>query len=170
MTLRRLAVPAAATAAAVAARCLLNREFQFVVVHGASMRPTLNHGDLVVGRRTFTTVSRGDVVVFRVVPDDYQSDVSLGALRRRVKRVAAVAGDPAPTSLPSRLRRLHNGLVPEGHVALVGDALVSEGSGQFGYIPIGRIESVLVRRLRRGPRVVNMHKRVEAVGSALRVV
>ncbi len=127
----------------------LRRVFQFIVVNGESMRPTLRHGDLLVGKRRIASVSRGDVVVFTVHPDDY-GDRELAAPARRVKRIVAVAGDRAPAMLPERLRRQHGEVVPDGHVALAGDALVSEGSAQFGYIDVMRVESVVVRRLRRG--------------------
>lgn len=132
----------------VAAVRLLRREFQFVVVRGESMAPSLRHGDLVLGRRRIRTVSTGDVVVFPVFPDDYEDGLFRGPPLRRVKRVVAVAGDPAPASLPASLRRLCDGAVPDGHVALAGDALVSEGSAQFGYIGVERIESTVIRRLR----------------------
>jgi signal peptidase I len=134
----------------LAMRSLLRRHFQFVVVRGESMAPTLSHGDLILGRRRFPKVSRGDIVVFSVYPGDYFSEMTLGSLQRRVKRVVATSGEPAPPSLPASLRCLHDGNVPDRHVALAGDASVSEGSAQFGYIGVDRIESVVVGRIRRG--------------------
>lgn len=136
-----------ATSALVLQR--LRSVFQFVVVNGESMCPTLRHGDLVVGRRDARSVSRGVIVVFTVRPDDYE-DRSPAPPNRRVKRIVATAGDRAPATLPERLRSLHNGFVPAGHIALAGDAPVSEGSAEFGYINVGRVESVVVKRLRRG--------------------
>jgi signal peptidase I len=155
MTARVIESSLFATVAVALIVIRVRRAFQFVVVTGESMQPTFGPGDLVVGRRREGSLARGDVVVFPVYSDDYYDRIpSEGS--RRVKRITAVAGDCAPANLPERLRRLHNGLVPYGHVALAGDAAVSEGSSEFGYINIERIESVIVRRLRRGkPNVEN---------------
>jgi signal peptidase I len=151
---------------ALAVLWLLRRKFQFVVVCGESMAPTLHHGDLVLGRRRVPAVSTGDLVVFPVFPDDYEDGVLPGRPWRRVKRVVAVAGDSAPSSLPASLRRLYDGAVPEGHVALDGDALVSEGSAQFGYIGVERIESTVVRRLRRGNASQGSDTRIAHAGAS----
>ena len=126
----------------------LRREFQFVVVNGDSMNPTFQHGDLVVARRRVPSVSRGDAVVFTVNRSDYEDQRSSVA-GRRLKRIVAVGGDRAPELLPEALRRRHGGSVPRGHIALAGDAPVSEGSAQFGYINVARIESVVIGRVRR---------------------
>lgn len=119
------------------------------------MSPTFHHGDLVIGRRDFPAVSAGEAVIFRVEPTDYGDDAAAAVqssawLGRRVKRVIAVAGDFAPTSLPQGFQRQAGGRVPAGHVAVAGDNPHSEGSAQFGYVGIERVESVVLGRLRRG--------------------
>lgn len=145
----------AVTIAAILVVRHVRQEFQFIVVSGGSMAPTLRHGDLVVGRRRFVAVSRGDVVVFAVRPSDYGENRITVTSGRRVKRVVAVAGDHAPTSLPEALRQRHDGIVPAGHMSLAGDARVSEGSTEFGYIDVQRVESVVIRRLwKRGPQAM----------------
>ena len=132
------------------------------------MSPTFRDGDLVVGRRRVPAVSRGDAVVFTIYPSDYRNDVRRASdvppnrivlpggtqgdeewLSKRLKRVVAVAGDPAPATLPPALQGRHDGLVPAGHIAVAGDNPKSEGSAQFGYVQIERVESVVVRRLRK---------------------
>jgi signal peptidase I len=127
----------------------LRRTFQFVVVNGESMRPTFRDGDLVVGRRHVPSVSPGDVIVFTVDSDDFDQE-TFPAHRRRVKRIVAAAGDLAPEALPERLTSRHNGFVPVGHVAVAGDAPASQGSAEFGYIQLERVESVIIKRLRGG--------------------
>jgi signal peptidase I len=129
----------------------VRRRFQFVVVTGGSMRPTFHHGDLLVGRRNVTTLSRGDAVVFRVYPSDYPNlrDPRSAWLSRRVKRVVATSGDRAPAALPPTLRQRHDGVVPPGYFAVAGDNPNSEGSAEFGYVAVDRVDSVVVRRLRR---------------------
>jgi signal peptidase I len=129
---------------------VLRREFQVARVLGGSMSPTFRHGDLVLARRRFRAVPRGSVVIF----EPYEASASLARpefrLSHRIKRVIAVAGERAPRWLVEA-----QGLtpvVPTGCVALDGDAERSESSAQFGYIPVGRIESIVIRRLTRANR------------------
>jgi signal peptidase I len=133
----------------------MRSQLQFALVVGESMSPTFNHGDVVIGRRRIAVVSRGDAVIFRVEPSDYGDRGSAGEqysawLTRRVKRTVAVPGDRAPTSLPEVLRQQHGGRVPVGHIAVAGDNPHSEGSAQFGYVGVERVESVVLGRLRKG--------------------
>ena len=131
------------------------------------MSPAFGHGDLVVGRRGVVPIERGTAVVFSVdrqayeavldptAPPDRPGRVVYGrgedptALTRRLKRVIAVGGCPAPTVLPRHLREKYGGLVPPGHIAVAGDNPNSEGSAQFGYVALERVESVILGRLRR---------------------
>jgi signal peptidase I len=138
----------------VAMRCVRS-QFQFARVVGESMSPTFHHGDLVIGRRHIPGVSRGDAVIFRVESSDFGDDGSAvwqGStwLSRRVKRIVAVAGDRPPASLPQGFQRQAGGRVPAGHVAVAGDNPHSEGSAQFGYVGVERVESVVIGRLRKG--------------------
>ena len=62
-----------------------------------------------------------------------------------VKRVAAVSGDPAPPFLPAWTRS-PTGLVPDGHVVLLGDnAELSRDSRLFGAVRTDRVVGVVVR-------------------------
>lgn len=168
MTLRATRAAVLAIAGLTIAMTQLRRRFQFAVVNGESMNPTFRHGDLVVGRRDVAILIAGDAIVFTIHPSDYRQTVGpeetddapkrivlprdgLGRtwLGKRLKRVIAVAGDPAPLGLPETLRRRHGGLVPAGHVAVAGDNPLSEGSAQFGYVDVRRVESVVIRRLQR---------------------
>lgn len=152
----RFAVAVLGVVSLVSVLAGLRRRYQFVVVTGGSMAPTFQHGDLVVGRRKVSAISKGDAVVFRVYPTDYDNlEHPETWLSRRVKRVVATSGDRAPITLPPTLRREHHGLVPIGHFAVAGDNPNSEGSAQFGYVAIDRIESVVVRRLRRSARLAS---------------
>ncbi|SHF93148.1 signal peptidase I [Streptoalloteichus hindustanus] len=94
-----------------------------VTVRGHSMSPTLHDGQRLVARRLRRHPRRGDVIVFRV-PDD--------ELPHRIKRVAAVAGDPLPDWLAPALPGLSH--VPPGHVAVVGDNPRSQDSRQLGLV------------------------------------
>lgn len=58
----------------------------------------------------------------------------------RIKRVAAVAGDPTPEALrryPGS--RVPAAVVPAGHVVVVGDNPNSQDSRQLGYVPVRAI-------------------------------
>lgn len=169
-------------AVAVAAR-RLRRRFQFVVVTGESMNPAFHHGDLVIGRRQPLAVSKGDAIVFAVDPGHYVHDsnsVSFGDrperlllavgrnqvwLPRRLKRIIAVGGDPAPASLPMALTEQHGGVVPRDHIAVAGDNPNSEGSAQFGYVELAHVESVVIGRLRRGRARGTASRRTSAVAA-----
>lgn len=94
-----------------------------VTVRGNSMSPTLHDGQKLVARRRLRTPRRREVIVFRV-PDP--------ELPHRIKRVAAVAGDPVPDWLASTLPELAR--VPAGFVAVVGDNPRSQDSRQLGLV------------------------------------
>lgn len=94
-----------------------------VTVRGNSMSPTLRDGQKLLVRRLFRRPRDGEVIVFRV-PDP--------ELPHRVKRVAAVAGDPVPSWLAATLPGLAR--VPDGFVAVVGDNPRSQDSRQLGLV------------------------------------
>ncbi|GAA2690700.1 MULTISPECIES: S26 family signal peptidase [Actinosynnema] len=94
-----------------------------VTVRGGSMAPTLRDGQRLVARRRARGPRRGEVVVFRV-PDP--------VLPHRIKRVAAVAGDPVPDWLAPTMPGVHR--VPAGFVAVAGDNPRSQDSRQLGLV------------------------------------
>jgi signal peptidase I len=126
---------------------LLRRRLVVVSVNGPSMAPTLRHGDVVVVRRTpGRTPNRGEVVVVEDARPCRPGDRT-GAHSRMwmVKRVAAIPGDPAPPFLPAWTRS-PTGLVPAGHVVLIGDnAELSRDSRLFGPVRTDRVVGVVVR-------------------------
>ena len=133
----------------VAVVMMLRRRVVVVSVIGASMAPTLRHGDRVLVRRMpCEAVRRGDVVVFRELTACRPGDpTGLRDAALLVKRVAAVAGDPNPPFLPAWARR-QSGVVPPGHLVLLGDnAEVSRDSRQFGSVAADRLLGVAVRRV-----------------------
>jgi signal peptidase I len=123
----------AALAVSAAIAWLAHRRWLVVVVHGGSMAPTLREGQQLLARRGRGYL-RGDLVVFRAPrpagdldggPDGAPDDPPY-----RIKRVAAVAGDPVPPWLaaPGHSR------VPARHLAVSGDHPVSEDSRHFGLV------------------------------------
>lgn len=115
-----------------------------VTVRGHSMEPTLHDGQrlLAVRRRHYLP---GDLVVFRVADGPGTPEGPAW----RVKRVAAVAGDPVPGWLPERLHRGEAGRqVPDGHLVVRGDnAGASQDSRHLGYIPLATVSGACVLAL-----------------------
>ncbi|SEG72864.1 Signal peptidase I [Nonomuraea solani] len=97
-----------------------------VTVQGGSMEPALRDGDRVIVAR-WRRVRRGAVVVCRA-PGGLVLPAATG-VPLLVKRVAAVAGDAEPSG----------GVVPAGHVYVVGDAGSGLDSREFGAIPIASV-------------------------------
>ncbi|WP_220448853.1 S26 family signal peptidase [Nonomuraea mesophila] len=94
-----------------------------VVVRGNSMSPTLWDGQRLLARRIRRDPRRGEVIVFRVADEQPP---------HRIKRVAAVAGDPLPDWLvPAPPDVSH---VPAGYVAVAGDNARSQDSRHMGLI------------------------------------
>jgi signal peptidase I len=120
----------------------LRRRLALVEVRGDSMAPTFRDGDrLLTLRRRGRDCARDDVVVFTAPGRPTEP-------ARLVKRVAAVAGDPAPAWLGVTPGER----VPEGHVAVSGDAGRSRDSRHFGYVRADSVAGVVVARLpRRAP-------------------
>lgn len=92
-----------------------------VTVRGNSMSPTFSDGQELLARRLLLrSPRRREVIVFRV------PDVELP---HRIKRVAAIAGDPMPSWLPAAATH-----VPTGFVVVVGDNARSQDSRQLGLV------------------------------------
>jgi len=94
-----------------------------VTVRGNSMSPTLHDGQRLLARRLRRSPRRREVIVFRV-PDP--------ELPHRIKRVAAVAGDPVPDWLAPAMPDVPQ--VPPGFVAVEGDNARSQDSRQLGLV------------------------------------
>lgn len=115
---------------------LARRHWFVIIVRGQSMAPTFEDGARVLVRRTPVGSLRvGDIVVFAL-------DRALGPVaqlpadpRLRVKRVAAVAGDPTPAWMTSTPMAMALSWVPAGCLAVVGDNVASQGSRELGYVP-----------------------------------
>ena len=134
---------AAALVVAAVALAALRRRLALVDVRGDSMAPTFRDGDrLLALRRRGRDCARDDVVVF-TAPGRPTEPALL------VKRVAAVAGDPAPAWLGAA----PDERVPEGHVAVSGDTGRSRDSRHFGYVRADRVTGVVVARL---PKVLHL--------------
>jgi signal peptidase I len=133
----------------VPAVVLLRRRYVVARVWGHSMSPTFHDGERVVAtRRRHYRV--GDVIVFRP-----RSDASLAGDRVaeppavaatdvawRIKRIAAVAGDPVPAWLET-----DHPVVPADRVVVVGDNTGhSQDSRQLGYIDLAGVAGAVPHR------------------------
>jgi signal peptidase I len=118
--------------ALVVARFVLGRRWLMVVVTGNSMAPTFRDGQrLLVTRRDATRpLEVGDVVVF--------STPQPGELALRIKRVAALGGEPVPTWVGGT-----SSVVPRAHVVVSGDNPVSQDSRQLGFVPEAAVIAVV---------------------------
>ncbi|HEX4721803.1 MAG TPA: S26 family signal peptidase [Pseudonocardiaceae bacterium] len=123
-----------------AALIVLRRHYIIATVVGRSMSPTFTDGDRVLARRQ-RRYRVGDVIVFRVPG----RPVVRGAPVWRIKRVAAVAGDPIPAWLTGGGDRA-TGTVPVDHLVVVGDNVGSQDSRHLGYIDTATVAGVVVRR------------------------
>jgi signal peptidase I len=113
-----------AVVALLVTRRVLGRRWLTVVVTGNSMAPSFHDGQrlLVTRRDTARPLAVGDVVVFSV---PHAGDLAL-----RIKRVAAIAGEP----VPAWVDRLGS-IVPPAHLVVAGDNPVSQDSRQLGFVP-----------------------------------
>ncbi|GGW40040.1 S26 family signal peptidase [Streptomyces lucensis JCM 4490] len=141
---------------AVVGACLLwvRRRTVVITVRGVSMRPTLEAGDVLIGRRVRAARLRAGQVVVVEKPDPDARFSSWSWPDRRghlmIKRLAALPGDPVPAAAAGRLG---SGPVPPGSVVVLGDnAEESVDSRQIGYFPVERVVGVALRTHRRAPR------------------
>jgi len=113
---------------------VVRRQLTVATVRGTSMTPTFDNGTrvLAVRRRAYRP---GDVIVFRVGRASRD-------LAWRIKRVAAIPGDPVPAWMPDADTR-----VPTDCVVVVGDNPHSQDSRHLGYVPMRRIAGHVVRVL-----------------------
>ncbi len=126
LTLTAVAALGAAAAAVSGAR----RRFLLVRVSGSSMTPAYADGERLVARRARRN---GPIRVDQVVVVT-QRDLTAGTPTHLVKRVRAVAGDPAPDSA---------GVVPAGHLWVEGDARDnSYDSRHFGPVAVGEVRAI----------------------------
>jgi signal peptidase I len=135
----------------------LRRNLILVTVQGASMTPNYLPGDRVLVRRG-QIPSVGQVVVVerpRLQVQENKWGVEPTGPERRsshvssrpwlLKRVAAVSGDPTPTSAPETRTNILTDSVPNGHLYLLGDnAAKSFDSRQMGFFPVGRVLGVVL--------------------------
>jgi len=129
----------AGLAAPAALLMLARRLCTVVTVRGFSMQPTLADGErvLAVRQRHYPV---GAIVVFRVRPEHEAP----GDPDFRVKRVAAIGGQPRPAAFAGSSLAA---TVPAGHVAIAGDNTGrSEDSRHLGYVPVSSIRGRVVGR------------------------
>ena len=121
----------------------VRRRWLVVTVEGNSMAPTLHDGQRLVAARVArsTAPCPGQIVVFEV-----ERTFGRGDLVHRVKRVAAIAGDPVPTWVQQALGAPAEARVPSGHVIVAGDNPRSQDSRQLGYVPVRAIVAVVEAR------------------------
>ena len=105
--------------------------FKVALIDGSSMKPTLNHRDIVLSNQwtpIFGNVKRSDIVIFRSPMDPK---------KYHCKRIKAMEGD--------RIRKGFTSIsVPKGHVWVEGDNYYhSKDSRDHGPIPIGLIIGVV---------------------------
>ena len=128
-------VIAAAVLAIAALAWHARRRYVGVTVVGHSMMPTLHHGQKLLARRwraSAMPLQRSQIIVFipPVTPGQpFDSDVVY-----RIKRVVAIAGDPAPSWLPALPGGAALVRVPPAMVVVLGDNPRSEDSRAYGCV------------------------------------
>jgi signal peptidase I len=116
---------------------LARRRFLVVTVTGVSMVPALAPGDRVLVRRhRRAPVQVGDILMFREPRG-----------RQAIKRVAALAGDLVPDSVRPVTGDAE--VVPPGMLVLLGDAVRSGDSREWGFIPASQAVGPVIRTLSR---------------------
>jgi signal peptidase I len=125
----------------------IRRRYLVVTVVGHSMLPTLHDGQKLLARRWRSSGVwhhrlRSEIIVF--VPPT-QPAYHVGELPYRVKRVIAVAGDPAPPWLPVLPGIPAHDRVPPGTVVVLGDNPNSEDSRSYGWVAESSILALVMR-------------------------
>lgn len=142
-----LLVAAGAAVATGATAWWVRHRYVAITVEGMSMSPALYDGEKVLIRRGIRGLAKGRIVVlarphaisgWRHNPPAGRDLDSTGWY---IKRVVAVAGEPYPPEVD------RSGVVPSGHVVVLGDHRRSEDSKQHGPCPIDQILGVQVRKL-----------------------
>lgn len=154
-----LAVLVTAALAAIGLRTWVVQTFY---VPSGSMLPTLQIGDRILVDKLYSTIHRGDIIVFRRVPADVSNDADL------VKRVIGLPGEtissvrgtvyidarplrepwlPEGTRLGPPIRRQR---IPAGHYFVMGDNRpISDDSRYWGTVPasyiVGKVFVVIWR-------------------------
>lgn len=121
------------------------RQWLVVTVTGNSMSPTLHDGQRLVARRlSGEGYARSDIVVF-LLPPEFLREASEDSEDpvHRVKRIAAVAGDPVPEWAREALGADEHTRVPPGKVVVSGDNARSQDSRQLGYVDARSIIAVV---------------------------
>ena len=118
----------------------VRRRWLVVTVEGNSMAPTLQHGQRLVAARMTRSMAPcpGQIVVFEV-----ERTFGRGDLVHRVKRVAAIAGDPVPAWVRHALGAPAEARVPPDYIVVAGDNPRSQDSRQLGYVPVRAIVAVV---------------------------
>lgn len=120
---------------------LARRMVVLVTVRGHSMAPTYHDGDVLFACR-LRLLRTGRTVVF--TPPDSSSAPDDPPYR--VKRIAALAGDPTPNWVSGGQRT--EPLVPPGRLVVRGDSATSEDSRTYGFVAARDVAAVIIGRLR----------------------
>jgi signal peptidase I len=124
----------------------VRRRYVVAIVRGDSMLPTFRDGERVKVRRISGLACQpGDVIVFAVDQLDRPGDPP-----SRLKRVAAVAGDPVPPWM-SNATITSGAVIPAGFLAVHGDNPRSESSKHLGYVSCEAVIGVVTTARASGP-------------------
>lgn len=123
------------------------RRWIIVRVVGDSMAPAIRDGEVLIARRVRGALRLDDVVVFvpprRAVEADFDDGDADPVFR--VKRVAALPGDPIPDWAAAARDAAHDGRIPSGRVVVKGDAVDSQDSRHYGLVALDDVVGVVVR-------------------------
>lgn len=133
-----IALAVGVAAVVVGAAVWARRAYVAVTVAGVSMAPTLQHGQVLLARRISAgaPLRRGDLVVFTAAARRDEPD----APALRIKRVAAVPGDPVPAWVAGAVPGAQ---LSAAQLAVSGDNPRSEDSRQLGLIDRAAVVAVV---------------------------
>jgi signal peptidase I len=133
---------------------LLRRNLHVVTVVGASMEPSLFHGDRVLVRRCgITRVARGDVVVLeadRPLGWPEGRPIVRGSVMTMIKRVAALPGETLPEGLREAPALRAETVVSPDAVVVTGDNVSlarNQDSLRHGAFPARWVTGKVIRKL-----------------------